>query len=963
MKLKHKIKLFLNGIVLKWQNKKEVRIKAISSNTDDDAVSFGLLRNLLDRFSEESLKFYKTAFLSLSGGLMLGNIDMGKKGIITGLLPPYNLTDAVNLAFLQSTLSNITPFSLGVLPLSGGTMQGSINMSQKGTITGLKNPLSASDAITLGFAQANYISILGSRVQGNLDMGGNKTITGLSDPVMPTDAVNLKTCNLLLQNFINSPKGFLSVNGGLMKGHIDMGNIGRIQGLVDPIIDTDAASLKTVKMMIAGVTITSLRGLSIKGGVLEGSLGMGGNILYDLADPVERRDAVNLQYFNKIISNISSQGLAALSLKGGKMAGPIDMNAERISGLREPAEECDAVNFMVLKKHIAMISADSVGAINCSGGSLQGNLDFNGKYTVTGICYPKNPLDSVNLAFIKEYFLPLSGGVMSGSLLFNGSTTIQGLANPIMPQDAVNLETLIKYIKDLNPLSLGVLSLSGGLLSGPLSMGHSQRIQDLADPQKDEDAVNLRSLRRLMDSITAQSIGALSSFGGVMSGSINMKNNYTVSGLKDPNTATDAVNLSYLNKIIAAVEARFLDRFSINEKIMTSPINMSGIYMITGLPDAIQPQDAVNLNTLNRKITEMITFSNDNLRLTGGIMEGSIDMGFSNTITGLIDPKNFSDAVNLRTLDARLAVITVQSLGALSITGGVMKGSIDMDGNGSITGLSQPVSLLDAVNLKTLNERLDAITPVSLGVLSLSGGTMSGDIDMGNYAKITGVANPSLENDVVNLQTLKRFLGIANHLDGGFLSLNGGIMKGSIDMEGKGIITGLQNPIHSSDAVNLSYMEAQSKIRFFLSRMQLVVAEKYNYPWSGKACSSWNPYPINAIFRSFIAPEVMKYQGADLYLIGNLGMDLHLILTGCTQFQIFGFVIPDMEGIKGSVSLNMIEEDQSYIVGASSFSNEGYFSFSSSCFSLQAPMFNLCNDAALIHNFRLARLQWSLSIF
>lgn len=94
--------------------------------------------------------------------------------------------------------------------------------------------------------------------------------------------------------------------------------------------------------------------------------------------------------------------------------------------------------------------------------------------------------------------------------------------------------------------------------------------------------------------------------------------------------------------------------------------------------------------------------------------------------------------------------------------------------------------------------------------LPLSGGTMTGNIDIDNH-KIVNVPTPSDDSDAVPkgfvdtaFTTLESEM--AESLKG-YLPLKGGIMTGSIDM-GNQLIKNVETPAESSDAVNKSYVDS-----------------------------------------------------------------------------------------------------------------------------------------------------------
>ena len=95
--------------------------------------------------------------------------------------------------------------------------------------------------------------------------------------------------------------------------------------------------------------------------------------------------------------------------------------------------------------------------------------------------------------------------------------------------------------------------------------------------------------------------------------------------------------------------------------------------------------------------------------------------------------------------------------------------------------------------------------------LSLSGGTMTGPIDMGSQ-KITNIGNPTNNNDVANkifvdtaFQTLESEMGTTL---AGYLQLKGGTMTGVLDMGGH-YIQNIETPQTDDEAANKGYVDGQ----------------------------------------------------------------------------------------------------------------------------------------------------------
>lgn len=138
------------------------------------------------------------------------------------------------------------------------------------------------------------------------------------------------------------------------------------------------------------------------------------------------------------------------------------------------------------------------------------------------------------------------------------------------------------------------------------------------------------------------------------------------------------------------------------------------------------------------------------------------------------------------TLSAKLQAINSAVAGKLALTGGTMSGIINMNNN-KIQGVGQPVSPSDAANKQYVETYAN-------GKLSLNGGTLKGALNMSNK-QINGLGDPTAASDAVN----KKYADTK-------LSLQGGAMRGQIDMS-QYSLHGLPTPTLPTSAVNKSYVD------------------------------------------------------------------------------------------------------------------------------------------------------------
>ena len=184
-------------------------------------------------------------------------------------------------------------------------------------IVGLGTPTDAKNAVTKEYMDANTLSQSeadakyekkGTSTGGSLlpiaqDLSlNNHKITQLKDPTNPQDAST--------KAYVDSkPKGmtkatadtlYLGKGGGQFQGNIHFLNGGRISHLAKPLNATEAASKSYVdsKLPKSGLTrfTADNRYLSLNGGGLKGTFNMNDNKISNLKRPEQDEDAISRKY-------------------------------------------------------------------------------------------------------------------------------------------------------------------------------------------------------------------------------------------------------------------------------------------------------------------------------------------------------------------------------------------------------------------------------------------------------------------------------------------------------------------------------------------------------------------------------------------------------------------------------------------------------------------------------------------
>lgn len=213
-------------------------------------------------------------------------------------------------------------------------------------------------------------------------------------------------------------------------------------------------------------------------------------------------------------SRIQIKDTTKLSLSGGTMTGPINMNSQKIINLANPTANNDAANKIFVDTAFQTLEAEVnqqlLAYLQLKGGTMTGILDM-GDYRITSLAAPSAGTDAATKQYVDnvvsgltptESYLPLSGGTMTGTLDM-GSNRITSLSNPSNTADAATKGYVDTQVSSITPgISQSTadgryLQLTGGTLSGNLTIsgGHNVnlngegQVMGLSDPADDRDAV------------------------------------------------------------------------------------------------------------------------------------------------------------------------------------------------------------------------------------------------------------------------------------------------------------------------------------------------------------------------------------------------------------------------------------------------------------------------------------------
>lgn len=280
----------------------------------------------------------------------------------------------------------------GYLPITGGTMEGSINMGGN-SITNLADPVNSGDAVNKGFMTSNFLPLAGGTMNSGAVINANG---GSVEELSKLSAFN----SLLIEapTNITMETLFGSVN---INGETDLNlHLTNATGLLRGDTYLDIVSDDNIRLSAVGI-------IDVSGStIFKADANMNSHKIVNCANPVDAQDVATKAYGDATY----------LKLTGGTMTGVIDMSSNTISNLPLPVANGDAVN----KAYV-----DTAGGnyLPLSGGTMTGVIDMSSN-AITNLPLPSSNGDAVNKLYVDAFgsnYLPLAGGMMLGGINMNGN--------------------------------------------------------------------------------------------------------------------------------------------------------------------------------------------------------------------------------------------------------------------------------------------------------------------------------------------------------------------------------------------------------------------------------------------------------------------------------------------------------------------------------------------------------------
>lgn len=417
-------------------------------------------------------------------------------------------------------------------------------------------------------------------------------------------------------------------------------------------------------------------------------------------------------------------------------------------------------------KNSADASANSASQSAASATASQNSAVASANSASQAAQSAKEAADTLDEA--KETFVKKAGDTMSGKLTISygglsveGSAGVTGDFNTGRLQVGTPAEKGNSYLYGNLGLN-GILTMSidgnsalafsnineGLKLYAPLKFdGSPQNISNVANPQEALDAVNKQTLDSEVSSINA---------------SLTQVNEKITSLTSRVDTAENNIktNTTNITSLTSRVDKTETDITSLTSRVTTNE---------------------TSINNINTEITnikqDITTVEGDYVKKAGDTMTGNLTMGLNQII---MDTGHIAAGNNTLLFEGYP--------------------EIDVDG-AKISMVADPVDVMDATNKKYVDDAVANVKPTG-DYLPLSGGTMSGDINMGvNNSVRFGAANYALyQNEGAG------HLVLTGNSNTDIVEMNN---IGTLQFGNKTTIRNVKTPTDNGDAAPKSYVDGQ----------------------------------------------------------------------------------------------------------------------------------------------------------
>ena len=426
--------------------------------------------------------------------------------------------------------------------------------------------------------------------------------------------------------------------------------------------------MSDTKTKDSGVSLTYINNNYVRcdgGTPLTGSLDMKGNIIYNVADPVNPQDVVTKVY----VDNTKGSGVIGRRIGDSvSIKENMDfMGKQKIKNLPDPVNDHDAAT----KEYVDTTTVPFL-KLDQTKYNTKGNIDMGDQFTILNVKTPINDNHITDKKYVDDNtaFVFRNNEYYAKGNIFLRNAKLGGLREPIQDGEA----TTKKYVDDL--LTNHFIDENDNIAFGRNVDMEGNKIFALPEPDQDSDPAT----KKYVDDLQNRYIDKR---GNIKFGrNINLDNK-RIFALKDPKKDYEATNKKYVDDSITKRLQEEKDKFLpkdpatknyVDEAIRgiaggnilvskegvfikdnghyraTAPLDMDN-HKMENLPEPLEDGDAVNKKYIDG-IVEDLTLKQGLIRENGGfnLVDSYINMNFNN-IRNVGYPQNNADAVTKNFVD------------------------------------------------------------------------------------------------------------------------------------------------------------------------------------------------------------------------------------------------------------------------------------------------------------------------
>ena len=617
------------------------------------------------------------------------NVSIDKDGKISGVAAGTADKDAVNYGQLKNISAAATAAKTEI---KGGTNIANVDQT------------TADDGHMVYTVNANGTTVSGdSNVAVNAETKDNNVTNyavKLNKDLQGIESISNNTSKLVLREgwagMQNGVGASVFMVGGLttINGKVTVDEQGKISGVAAGVADTDAVNVGQLKDVKAEAgkhtTLSNGKNTTVEAAVKDGQTDYKVNVAGDLTD----------------ISSVAN-GDAKLALNG----------AAGTAGI-------------VNGKGASVYMQDGYTVINS-----KVSFDQDGK--ISGVAAGVNNDDAVNVSQLKKVEEAAGNANKGWNLSTNGVATeatnvkpgdnvdFSGDKNISVSNDGTKVKVeLNKNLKDIETISNGGATLTLGAMGG--------MVAELANGQG-------ASVKLFGDTTT-------------INGKVNVYKDGRIAGVADGVNATDAVNVSQLQKAAAASAATVTD--GVNTTVTTTTAEDGHVDYKVNLNKNLTGVESISNGgaslTMNGFATELANGQGASVKLFGDTttINGKVNVYKDGRIAGVADGVNANDAVNVSQLQKAAAA------SATTVSDGV---------NTTVTATKAEDGHTDyKVNL---NKDLVGIESISNGDAKLTLGGFATELANGQGASVKLFGDTTTINNAVTVYKDGRIAGVADGIN------------------------------------------------------------------------------------------------------------------------------------------------------------------------------------------------------